>query len=229
MLATGPQNGGYFRSYIRFLVGGLPPGMQIDSALLRLTPVQGGTHPVPVEADFVQDDWNESTITWNQQPLSTYRAGATTFQPGANNPVSIDVTTAAQQWYACGGTSNNGLLLSADLASDWVDFGSRKSDTPPVLQVTYQTATAPVNCSAPPTSNVNLAPPQGVSSSTTGAQIGAFDPNQFNNPLGILSGTPYGAQSLIQPAAPPYATQTAGSALPPLPFSTPRPGGYTGP
>jgi len=225
-LATGPHTGGYFRGYVRFLVAGLPVGMQIDSALLTLTPMQGGSHAVPVEADYVQDDWSESTITWNQQPLSTFRAGLATWQPGSSAPVNIDVTSAAQQWYACGGTSNNGLLLSADLAPDGVDFGSRKSDSPPVLQVTYQTATSPVNCSAPPTSNVNLTPSQGISSSTTGAQIGSFDPNQFNNPLGILSGTPYGAQSIPRAPQPPYATQNTGSSsLPPLPYSTPPPGG----
>jgi hypothetical protein len=225
MLATGPESGGYFRSYIRFLVGGLPAGMQIDSALLYLTPVQGGAKAVPVAADFVQDDWNESTITWNQQPLTTFTTGATTWQPGSSTPVNIDVTSAVQQWYACGGTSNNGLMLSADMAQDGVAFGSRKSDTPPVLQVTYQTASAPVNCSAPPASNVNLAPPSSISPSTTGAQIGSFDPNSFNNPLGILSGTPYGAQSNFQPPSPPYAAQATSLAQPPLPFSTYPPGG----
>jgi hypothetical protein len=225
MLAAGPQNGGYFRSYLRFLVGGLPAGMQIDSALLYLTPVQGGTKSVPIEADFVQDDWNESSITWNQQPLTTFTTGATTWQAGSTTPLNIDVTTAVQQWYACGGTSNNGLMLSADMAQNGVDFGSRKSDSPPVLQVTYQTASAPVNCSAPPTTNVNLSPPSGISPATTGAQLGSYDPNTFNNPLGILSGTPYGAQSNFQPPQPPYPSQAAGLAQPPLPFSTYPPGG----
>lgn len=179
-LGVGPQQGGMFRSYLRFLVGGLPAGMQIDSALLILSPIDGGTQPVPIEADYVLDPWDESTITWNQQPLSTYRAGATTWQPGTRGPVSIDVTEAALEWYACGGTSNNGLLLSADLAPGWVDFGSRKSNTAPVLQVTYQAALAPVNCAAPATTTVNLTSPSGVSSTTSGAQIGA-----------VVAGTPY--------------------------------------
>jgi hypothetical protein len=42
-----------------------------------------------------------------------------------------------------------------------------------VLQITYQTAVAPENCAAPPTNNVNLTAPTGVSPSTNGAQIGA--------------------------------------------------------
>ncbi len=173
MLRVGPDSGGTFRSYIRFLTGGLPPGMQIDSAILILNPAGGAGQAVPLEADYVLNPWDESSITWNQQPLSTYRAGTATWQPGTTGPLSIDVTSAAQQWYACGSSSNNGLLLSADLAPSYVDFDSRKSSSPPVLQITYQTAVAPVNCAAPPSNNVNLTAPTGVSPSTSGAQIGA--------------------------------------------------------
>jgi hypothetical protein len=198
-LAAGPQQGGTLRSYLRFLVGGLPAGMQIDSALLILTPMAGGTHAVPIEADYVIDPWNESTITWNQQPLSTFRSGTATWQPNNTDPVTIDVTSAALQWYACGGTANNGLLLSADLAPDWVSFGSRKSQSPPMLQVTYQTAAAPVNCAAPPTSNVNLTSPSGVTSSTTGAQSGAQ-----------VIGTPINPNP--RPVPPPTGSGSGGSA-----------------
>ena len=166
--------------------------MQIDSALLLLKPVEGGRRPVPIEADYVQDDWNESTITWNQQPLSTFRTGSVTWQPGTMEPIALDVTQAVQLWYACGGTNNNGVVIAADLANGWVDFASRKSDTPPMLQVTYQRATAPVNCSAPPASNVSLTPPQGISSSTTGANLGGANPNEITNPALLTSGTPLG-------------------------------------
>ncbi len=182
-LRVGPGGGGYFRSYVRFLMGGLPPGMQIDSALLILTASSGGLQPVPFEADYVLDPWDESTIAWDQQPLATYQAGIATWQPGDPGPLSIDVTPAVQQWYACGSSANNGLLLSADLAPNYVDFDSSKAASPPVLQITYQTAVAPVNCAAPPTNNVNLTAPAGVNPSTNGAAIGAqfigtpFNPN----------------------------------------------------
>ena len=200
-LAVGPHLGGTFRSYVRFYVAALPNGIQINSATLILRPVSGGLAPVQVEADFVQDDWNEGTITWNQQPLSTYRTGVAIWKPASMDPLTMDVTPAAQQWYACGGSTNSGLELSADLASSWVDFGSRKSDAPPQLQVTYETATSPPNCSAPPTANVNLAPPSVLGPSTTGAQIGSFDPTLVNNPA-LLVGTPYGALSIPRPPAP---------------------------
>src|SRR5581483_4890386 len=119
-LRVGPDAGGFFRSYVRFLTGGLPPGMQIDSALLILTATGGGSRAVPMEADYVLDPWDQSTINWNQQPLATYQAGTVTWQPNVDGPLSIDVTPAVQQWYACGGTANNGLLLSADLAPSYV-------------------------------------------------------------------------------------------------------------
>jgi hypothetical protein len=198
-LAVGPRQGGTFRSYIRFLVAGFPSGLQINGARVLLQPIDGGPRPVQIEADVVQDDWNESTVTWNQQPLSTYRAGVATWQPGSTQPLAIDITTAVQQWYACGGTSNNGIELSSDLSPNWVDFDSRKSESPPVLEVTYQSSVAPANCAAPPTSNQNLTAPQAPGSSTTGAQIGSVNPNDINNPA-LLNGTPVGSQAL--PIAP---------------------------
>jgi hypothetical protein len=109
-LRVGPDGGGFFRSYVRFLTSGLPAGMQIDSALLILTPSGGSGLPVPLEADYVLDPWDQATINWNQQPLATYQAGTATWQPGAG-PLSIDVTPAVQQWYACGSSSTNGLML----------------------------------------------------------------------------------------------------------------------
>jgi len=204
-LAVGPHLGGTFRSYVRFYVAALPSGIQIDSAALILRPVSGGLAPVPVEADFVQDDWSEDAITWNAQPLSTFRTGVALWKPGSMDPLEMDVTPAVQEWYACGGSSNSGLELSADLASSWVDFGSRKSDAPPELQVTYETAATPPNCAAPPTASVNLAPPSSLAPSTTGAQIGSFDPTLINNPA-LLVGTPYGALSIPKPPSPSAAT-----------------------
>ena len=200
-LAVGPRSGGMFRSYLRFYVAALPSGVQIDSAALILRPTSGGLAPVPVEADFVQDDWTEDTITWNQQPLATYRTGVAIWKPGSMDPLTMDVTPAVQQWYACGGGNNSGLELSSDLAQSWVDFGSRKSTAPPALQVTYETATTPPNCSAPPAASVNLAPPSVLAPSTTGALIGSFDPTLINNPA-LLVGTPYGALSIPRPPVP---------------------------
>jgi hypothetical protein len=198
LLRVGPDGSSYFRSYVRFLVSGLPPGMQIDSAILILTPTGGSTQAVPLEADYVLDPWDQATINWNQQPLATYRTGIATWQPGSAGPLSIDVTPAVQQWYACGASANNGLLLSADLAPSYVDFDSSKTDSPPVLQVTYQTAVAPVNCAAPPTAN--LVSPTGVSPSTSGAQIGSqFIGTPINpNPRPVAP----------NPPANPNATQT---------------------
>jgi len=222
-LAVGPHLGGTFRSYLRFYVAALPSGIQIDSASLILRPVSGGLSPVQVEADFVQDDWSEDTITWNAQPLSTFRTGVALWKPGSMDPMQMDVTPAVQEWYACGGSSNSGLELSADLASSWVDFGSRKSDSPPELQVTYETATTPPNCSAPPTANVNLAPPSALAPSTTGAQIGSFDPTLINNPA-LLVGTPYGALSI-----PKASSSSGGSAVTPTTGGTGAATPMTGP
>ena len=171
-LAVGEQQAGTYRAYLRFVLAGLPPGLQIDSAQLFLTPTETGSQPVNIVANVVQDDWNEASITWNQQPLSTWQAGAATWQPGQAGPFAIDLTAAARTWYACGGTSNDGIVLSADLAGDWVVFDSRKTAYPPVLQITYEASNAPLDCTAAPTSTGSQAPSQ-PGPSSAGAQIGA--------------------------------------------------------
>ena len=171
-LAVGAQQGGMFRSYLRFVLAGLPPGLQIDSAQLFLTPLQTGSQPVNITADVVQEDWNEASITWNQQPLTTWQAGAATWQPGQGGPFTIDLTQAARSWYACGGATNFGVELSADLSSDWVLFGSRKSAYTPVLQITYEATSAPLDCTAAPASSGSQAPAQ-PAPSTSGAQLGS--------------------------------------------------------
>jgi len=142
---------------------------RVDSARLVLTPMGGGDQPVNLSAGVVQEDWDEGSITWNQQPLSTYEAATARWRPGQSAPVVLDLTDVARAWYACGGTSNNGILISADLASSWVAFGSRKSESPPVLDLVYEQSSSPVNCSAPPVSGISLAPPQVSAPSTTGA------------------------------------------------------------
>lgn len=213
-LAVGAQDGGVFRSYLRFDLDGLPPGVQIDSARLLLTPVQTGARTLPVVASVVQEDWDEGTITWNQQPLTTLQAGAATWRPGqTSSPFAIDVTEAARTWYACGPDSNHGLQIAADGSSDWVVFGSRKSDAPPALEVSYEATIAPVPCTAAPASSGGS---QGVSQpapSTTGAQIGSVNPNAPvpTSPTPCPTGACATPTRTPQPAEAPAATSTAGA------------------
>jgi len=130
------------------------------------------SQPVNITADMVQEDWNEARVTWDQQPLTTDQVGAATWQPGQAGPLVIDLTEAARTWYACGGASNDGIQLSADLSGDWVVFGSRKSAYPPMLDVTYEATSIPLDCTAAPTASAPQ-PPSQPAPSTSGAQIGA--------------------------------------------------------
>ncbi|MGI8552334.1 MAG: DNRLRE domain-containing protein, partial [Dehalococcoidia bacterium] len=176
-LDVGPHGGGVFRSYLRFLLAGLPFGIQIDRARLVLAPMDGGTRPVALAADVVQEDWNEGSITWNQQPLTTWRTGVGTWQPSQTTPVTIDLTNAARTWYACGGASNEGVALSADISSGWVAFGSRKSASPPQLEVTFESTDSPLDCVAAQTpAGVSLAQPAAPAPASSGAQIGSINP-----------------------------------------------------
>jgi hypothetical protein len=184
-LAVGSQQGGVFRSYLRFGIDVLPPDLLITDARLVLTPVQTGSQALNVTATMVVQDWNEATITWNQQPLTTLFAGYASWNPNQPaNPLAIDVTEAARTWYACGAGYNDGLQLSADGAADWVAFGSRKSANPPLLEVTYEASSVPLDCVTAATTTGSQTPSQ-PGPSTSGAQIGSVNPN-----ASIASATP---------------------------------------
>lgn len=186
-LAVGWHDGGDYRSFIRFNLANLPAGIQIDSAMLILTPLDGGGQPVPIAADVVQQGWNEGSITWNQEPLFTWQGGVGTWQPDAGGQLALDITGAVQTWYSCGDATNYGLVLASDLSlNSWVDFASRKSDTPPTLQLTYEQAMSPANCATAAENGVNLSSPSVIGPSSSGAALGSVNPNQTLNGLTIV-------------------------------------------
>lgn len=186
-LAVGWHDGGDYRSFIRFNLANLPSGIQIDSAQLILTPLDGGSQPVPIAADVVQQGWNEASITWNQEPLFTWQGGVGTWQPDTSGQLSLDVTGAVQTWYSCGDSTNNGLVLASDLSlNSWVDFASRKSDTPPMLQLTYEPATTTMSCATASLNGANLSSPAVIGPSSSGAALGSVNPNQTLNGLTIV-------------------------------------------
>lgn len=60
-------------TYLKFGLGSIPAGQTITSATLHLYQVNGGGF-VPVGTNLSQvanDDWLESTLTWNNQPVGS--------------------------------------------------------------------------------------------------------------------------------------------------------------
>ena len=113
----------FSKYYVKFPLASLPSNKSILSATLTMHQFgnanPSAATPSYIQAFTIQDDWNESTITWNNAPLAVENiSGATvgvlTSFPGwPGVPIQWDVTKAVQEAYAAGKLVNL-ALYSAD-------------------------------------------------------------------------------------------------------------------
>jgi hypothetical protein len=117
----------FAKYYITFPLDSLPPGKVIQSAELLMY-TWGGSDPTKAEASLVQvssvkEDWNETTLTWNNAPLaqenySQAHVNVVTPQnwPGwPGIPVKWDLARAVAKAYA-DGLPLRLVLYEADVA-----------------------------------------------------------------------------------------------------------------
>jgi autotransporter-associated beta strand protein len=116
------------QSYLRWDLSSIT--QKVFQARIRLTPVSVGTNGIEQGvAVATSNNWNESTITWNNQPGRGERFA--NWIPAANVPLSFDVTPQVLDALA------NDKLLSLQLfsvrnvgAAGNVDYASRESSDP---------------------------------------------------------------------------------------------------
>jgi len=118
-------------AFIRF-----PVGEGITSAVLRIyaNGVGIGSHLISIGR--VLADWEEYTITWNNQPAV---AGYTSFWVNTAGWYEINLTSLAQGWSE-GTYLNYGIRLSTGppLQYDrWAEFDARNAGNPPELVLMY--------------------------------------------------------------------------------------------
>ena len=83
------------RAYYRFDLSGLPAGEQVTGATLKVYATTGPNCSTGAEVlKAAGEGWDESTITWNNQPGTTGSALATKTSWPANAYVNFDVTSA---------------------------------------------------------------------------------------------------------------------------------------
>jgi len=138
------------RSFIIFDLSSLPAGANISSATLKLYMQDApGVYSRTYEVYRVVETWNESTITWDNQPGVESTATSNTLT-GTDIDVwlSWDVTTDVQDFHS-GSLTNYGWMIR-DMVEDsgtgrWAEFRSREySDNEtlrPKLEITYTTTT----------------------------------------------------------------------------------------
>lgn len=138
------QAGDDYRSLLQFNLSGIPPTCTIVKAELELkvyrNEVTGG---ILVEAHRLLNNWNESLVTWNNQPPeSPHVDGVILATPDTPlDFIRIDITDLARGWYN-GSIPNNGLILRGNEAvNDLIGFVSTRgqfSSEWPRLRVVYE-------------------------------------------------------------------------------------------
>jgi len=134
------------RVYLQFDLSSIPATAIVTSASLGLYHdlSDAGAVSGPVGAYQVISDWNDATLTWNNQPVSddTAQDVVTVTFPAAHNFISWDITNLVQGWHD-GSIINYGVMLrdtdesSSDgwkwfYAADWGTANQR-----PKLEITY--------------------------------------------------------------------------------------------
>jgi hypothetical protein len=100
------------RAYLQFNLGALPTSAIIVSANLRLYQfLTFGTKDFMLELHQVTENWNEETITWNNQP--GYLPTLESISPVVVDAItwlSWDISTLLQDWLN-GSIDNHGIVL----------------------------------------------------------------------------------------------------------------------
>jgi hypothetical protein len=165
----------FSRYYLTFPLDAVPADQVIISATLTLYLWGGagegwdpGPQPSLIQVLTVGEDWDESTITWNNAPLAVENVSATWVDPvdaytEPGIPYEWDVSRAVAEAYARGET-----LRLALYESDFAyhsgkyfhssDVGDWNAEGRPTLTITYDRAVADLDKVAAPTSGNQGAP-----------------------------------------------------------------------
>jgi hypothetical protein len=142
------------RSLITFDLSSIPAGTAIDNATLHLRLggyccYEGHAGPRTVTVFRANDNWSESSVTWNNQPDYSEAHGSASVLLAPDRWVwySFDVTDLVRGWVN-GTWPNQGMMVRApeDSGEDfaWIQFYTRESFHEPYLEITYGgTATSP--------------------------------------------------------------------------------------
>ncbi len=130
------------RSLLRFDIGSIPAGVQIESATLNLRVVgESGTSPIGIKMNRIIQPWPAS-VSWNTRPVTSWPS-STTYVDKWLLWRSWDATELVRGWYD--GTYQNYGMMLLSIHEDWEServFGSVESGNRPFLQITYAYPTA---------------------------------------------------------------------------------------
>ncbi|MFZ1395627.1 MAG: DNRLRE domain-containing protein [Candidatus Promineifilaceae bacterium] len=141
----------FSKYYVTFPLDALPAGQAIVSANLTMYHF-GNSRPSEAEPSLIQvftvaDDWNESTLVWNNAPLAVQNVARAWVNPIADNApgqfISWDLSAAVAEAYANGQPLRLALYSADNALHSGKYFNSSESFDPnrrPTLAITYGSA-----------------------------------------------------------------------------------------
>lgn len=149
-LGVGQQDGYYYRSFIKSSIlddafeqlRDLDRDMEILYARLALWSYTQSPNPKTVMFNKVLGSWNADTITWNNQPSTSFEGS---FSQADDATSDLYVTDIAREWYDNPGT-NHGIMLWGDTGAGYcryvgwdVDASGNPGDQHPFFRLAWTT------------------------------------------------------------------------------------------
>jgi large repetitive protein len=206
------------RTLVRFDLSALPDGCEIESAELRLF-AASATNGRSIQVLTLNDAWNESSVTWNNQPSA---GGAV---------VSVNSGTGWRTWdvtqHVLNG-ANNGFLMRDSTENQnggarTQQYHSRENSNVPELVITFKEVTAPDI--TPPVVEIIEAPASPTTATTAQFTFTANEPATFECSLdgapfaNCVSPASYSGLSVGSHTFQVRATDTAGNTSQPLSYT----------
>ncbi len=140
LMVVNSDAGGNRRVYLRFDLSAIPVNSTVQSATLSICVLTAPKTARAYETHRVTEDWNETSVTWNDQPVTEPASGSSTSIPTSPGCVTWSVETDVQAWVSNSAT-NYGWRVNdgAENASKSVQtkFRTRENSSGPTLSVTY--------------------------------------------------------------------------------------------
>jgi hypothetical protein len=132
-------DGATLTTYIQFNLASVPADAGIGRATLKLY-VNAVTTAGSFNIDYVNGEWTEGTIKFNDSPVlgNTIVSGVAVSTADKNQYILVDITPAVVAWLD-GSQANNGIALVAE-ASFKASFDSKENTTtshPPELDIVF--------------------------------------------------------------------------------------------
>ncbi len=155
------SGGGYSEEgLMKWNLTGLPSNIyEIDAAMLNLYITHVGITTQTIRSYWIFDNytWEESTVTWNNKPISGSREYTESDEltlTNADDEVwkEMNVTDILT---SCLGLSNCSMYFDGNESSNWVSFNTKEGTTPQYLNITYSIDNSPPTYTINPVNGSN--------------------------------------------------------------------------